>query len=101
MRAIHKRKLTPLDATRLRPRPRAFLVWDSLERGLALQVQPSGYRAYKFIYRHRASSKSRWFHIGPADTVSLSHAQRKPPGSVVTKSFPGSGQGSAMQASRE
>ena len=77
MRVIHKRKLTPLDATRLRPKAKTFLIWDSLERGLALQVQPSGYRAYKFIYRHRVSGKSRWFHIGPADAVPLALAREE------------------------
>jgi hypothetical protein len=38
MRPLNKRKLSPLDGTRLRPRARTFLVWDTLERGLALQV---------------------------------------------------------------
>ncbi len=73
MRALNKRKLTPLDATRLRPKARPFLVWDSLERGLALQIQPSGFRSYKFIYSFRG--KSRWVTIGPADTISLSLAR--------------------------
>jgi integrase len=73
MRAIFKRKLTPLDATRLRPRSKVFMIWDTQERGLALQVQPSGHRSYKFIYSFKR--KSRWLTIGPADTVSLSLAR--------------------------
>jgi integrase len=72
-----KRKLSQLLVTRLRPRSRAFLVWDSLERGLALQIQPSAFRSYKFIYLHRASGKSRWINIGAADTVSLAEAREQ------------------------
>jgi integrase len=73
MRVLNKRKLTPLDATRLRPKARPYMIWDTLQRGLALQVQPSGHRAYKFIYSHRG--RSRWVTIGPADTISLSSAR--------------------------
>jgi hypothetical protein len=73
MRALFKRKLTPLDATRLRPRSRSFLVWDSISRGLCLQIQPTGHRSYKFIYSFRG--RSRWVTIGPADTISLSLAR--------------------------
>jgi integrase len=70
----NKRKLSPLDGVKLKPQGRAFLVWDTLQRGLALQVQPTGYRAFKFIYQH--SRRSRWYHIGPADGIGLSDARR-------------------------
>jgi hypothetical protein len=40
-----------LAVTKLRPATRPFLVPDTLQRGLALQIQPSGYRVYKLIYR--------------------------------------------------
>src|SRR5258708_37656182 len=75
MRPIFNRKLTPLDAPRLRPRPRAFLIWDTQERGRALQIRPSGHGSYKFIYSY--DSKSRWITIGPADTVSLAEAREQ------------------------
>jgi hypothetical protein len=42
----NKRKLTPLLVQRLRPQARAYLVWDTVQRGLALRVEPSGYMAY-------------------------------------------------------
>ncbi len=61
-----KRKLSPLDATRLRPKAKTFQVWDSLERGLCLQIQPTGYRAFKFVYQYKRVS--RWFHIGSNST---------------------------------
>jgi integrase len=73
MRPLNKRKLTPLDGTRLRPRPRAYLIWDTQERGLALRVQPTGHKSYQFVYHFKG--RSRWFHIGPADAVSLALAR--------------------------
>jgi hypothetical protein len=72
--APNKRKLTSLTVTRLRPDASSYLVWDSYQRGLALQVQPSGYRAFKFIYRHR--KRPRWYTIGAADAIALADARR-------------------------
>ena len=47
----NKQKLTSLTVTKLRPTAKPYLVWDSYQRGLALQIQPSGYRSFKLIYR--------------------------------------------------
>jgi integrase len=74
-RPPNKRKLTALDAARLRPKPKTYQVWDTQERGLCLQVQPSGYRSFKFVYQYKR--KSRWFTIGAADTVSLTYARQE------------------------
>jgi integrase len=60
--------------SRLRPAARPFLVWDDYQRGLALQIQPSGYRAYKLIYRFH--NRPRWFHIGAADAIALADARK-------------------------
>jgi len=38
----NKRKLTPLLVQRLRPQARAYLVWDTVQRGLALRVSRAG-----------------------------------------------------------
>jgi hypothetical protein len=57
----NKRKLTSLTVTQLRPAAKPYLIWDEKQSGLALQVQPSGYRAYKLIYRHHG--RPRWYHI--------------------------------------
>jgi integrase len=73
--ARNKCKLTHLTVTKLRPTSHAFLVWDTVQRGLALQIQPSGYRAYKLIYRHH--NRPRWFHLGAADAIALDEARRK------------------------
>jgi integrase len=45
-----------------------------LQRGLVLQVQPSGHRSYKLIYRHHA--RPRWYHIGAADAIALADARK-------------------------
>jgi hypothetical protein len=49
-------------------------VWDTYQRGLALQIQPTGYRAYKLIYR--SHNRPRWFHIGAADAIALAGARK-------------------------
>lgn len=73
--AINKRRLSVLYVEKVRPEARAFLVWDADQKGLALQVQPSGYRAYKLIYRHHR--RPRWFHIGDAKAIGLADARMK------------------------
>jgi integrase len=70
----NKQKLTSLAVTKLRPAGRPYLVWDDIQRGLALQVQPSGYRSYKLIYRFH--KRPRWHHIGAADAIALADARR-------------------------
>lgn len=75
MRALIKRKLTPLDGSKLRARSRTFIIWDTQERGLALRVRPSGHKSFLFVYRHRG--RSRWITIGNADTVSLAAAREQ------------------------
>jgi integrase len=75
VQAINKRRLSVLGVAKVPPLARAFLVWDADQKGLALQVQPSGHRSYKFIYRHR--NRSRWFHIGDAKAIGLADARTK------------------------
>jgi integrase len=64
----------PLTVNKLRPKAHAYLVWDTYQRGLALQIQPTGYRAYKLIYRYH--NRPRWFHIGAADAIALADARK-------------------------
>jgi integrase len=70
----NKQKLTSLTATKQRPTEKPYLIWDTLQRGLALLIQPSGHRSYKLIYRHH--NRPRWFTIGAADAVSLADARK-------------------------
>jgi integrase len=72
--APNKRNLTELYIKKTAPRARTFLVWDAHQRGLALQVRPSGHKAWKCIYsRH---GRPRWYHIGNAAAIDLSDARK-------------------------
>jgi integrase len=70
----NKRKLTSLTVAKLLPATRPYLLWDTVQRGLALQVQPTGYRSFKLIYRFH--NRPRWFHIGAADAIALADARK-------------------------
>src|SRR5215510_10249437 len=54
---------------------RVVVYWDTLQRGLALAVQPSGHRAYKCVYTIRGRG-ARWYHLGNAREISLADARK-------------------------
>lgn len=68
-----RRKLTHLLIQRLRPAARAYLVWDTYQRNLALRIQPTGHRAWKCIYH--ANRRVRWLHLGDARAIHLAQAR--------------------------
>jgi integrase len=69
-----KRRLTELTVRKLKSGSAPYLIWDSLQRGLAIRVQPTGARAWKVIYsRH---GRPRWYHIGDAGAIGLADARR-------------------------
>jgi hypothetical protein len=49
--------------------------WDTIQRGLALSVQPSGHRAWKCVYTIRGRG-ARWYSIGNARGITLSDARK-------------------------
>jgi integrase len=67
--------LSALYVEKVKPQARAFLVWDSDAKGLALQVQPTGHRSYVLVYRH--GGRSRWLHLGDARVIGLADARTK------------------------
>jgi integrase len=69
----NKRVLTELLLRRLRPRAQRFLVWDSKQSGLALQIRPNGRRGWKCIYSCRG--RVRWFHLGDGNAIGLQQAR--------------------------
>jgi integrase len=70
-----KQLLRELTVTKLKPKARAYLVWDSKQDHLAIQVQPSGSKAWKLIYsRH---GRPRWLHLGNATAIGLADARAK------------------------
>src|SRR5437016_3583636 len=72
--APNKRKLTPLFVQKVKPQARPVMVWDTLVRGLAVRVEPSGYRAFKVVYRY--GNRPRWYHLGAADAIGLADARK-------------------------
>ncbi|MGZ3409554.1 MAG: Arm DNA-binding domain-containing protein, partial [Xanthobacteraceae bacterium] len=71
--APDKRKLTELLVQKIKPRDRAFCVWDTHQRGLLLRVQPSGNRSWFVVYSRYG--RPRWYHVGGA-AISLVDARR-------------------------
>ncbi len=65
--ATRKRKLTDRLIDRLKAQTRPYAVWDLRQRGLAVMVQPSGHKAFKFVYSF--GNRPRWYHIGTAIPV--------------------------------
>ncbi len=56
--APNKRKLTDRKVASLKPKARAYTVWDTAQRGLGLRIQPSGHKSWVVVYRH--NRKPRW-----------------------------------------
>jgi integrase len=62
-REARRQRITDRSVRAIKPEAAAFAVWDTRLRGLALRVQPTGQRAFKFVY---SRGRPRWFHIGDA-----------------------------------
>ena len=72
--APRKQKFSDGFIKRLKPQAeRAYAVWDTRQPGLAVVVQPSGHRAFKFVYSFK--SRPRWYHIGNA-VIPVADARR-------------------------
>jgi integrase len=56
--AQHKLKLTDRRVQNLKPNGSTTIVWDSVQRGLGLRIQPTGHKSWVVIYRH--NRKPRW-----------------------------------------
>jgi integrase len=69
-----KHKLSELHLQKLKPQPRRYLVWDTKQGGLALQVHPTGYRSWKCIYS--LHGRVRWYDIGAANKIGLAGARK-------------------------
>ena len=72
--SANRRRLTDTFVETVKPQDRPFATWDSKTDGLVLTVQPSGSRAWKFVYRR--GGQPRWYTIGNASTVGLATARR-------------------------
>lgn len=72
-RAPLKRRLTELAVRKLKPTGDAYVVWDTLQRGLAIRVQPTGAASWKCIYSYHG--RPRWLHLGDATAIGLADAR--------------------------
>jgi Arm DNA-binding domain len=70
----NKRKLNQHMVARVRPKVRTFLIWDTHQHGLALQVRSSGHKSWKTIYSHRG--RPRWYNLGNAAAISVADARK-------------------------
>jgi integrase len=55
------------------PGPQRVLYWDAVQKGLALQVQPTGHKSYKLVYKY--NRRSRWYTIGDARAITIGTAR--------------------------
>ena len=74
--ALNKRRLSDAFIKTVRPDPeRVVVYWDTLQRGLALSVQPSGHLAWKCVYTIRGRG-ARWYHMGDGRAIMLADARK-------------------------
>src|SRR3974390_1169490 len=72
-RPADKRRLRELTVAKAKPKAEAYLIWDTMQRGLALRIQPTGNKSWVVVYsRH---GRPRWLHLGGADVVGLADAR--------------------------
>ena len=50
------------------------LHWDTVQKSLVIQVQPTGQRSYKCIYSFRG--KARWYTIADVKAIGLAEARK-------------------------
>ena len=75
-REPNRRRLTEALAKTVRgDSTRVVVYWDTIQRGLALSVQPSGHRAWKCVYTIRGRG-ARWYHLGNARAITLADARK-------------------------
>ncbi len=52
-----RRKLTDRFVKTVKPNAKRTLIWDSVQAGLALSVEPSGHKAYKLVFAFNGRSR--------------------------------------------
>jgi integrase len=69
-----KIRLTELNVRKAPPKATTYQVWDALQRGLALRVQPTGHKSWMTVYSRQG--RGRWLTLGNADAIALADARR-------------------------
>jgi integrase len=71
--APRRARLSELAVRRYKPEAASFQVWDTLTRGLALRVQPTGRRGWYYVYSR--GGRPRWLYLGDAGAIGLKDAR--------------------------
>lgn len=69
-----KVKLSELLIRNLQPREDVYQIYDLQQRGLSIQIQPTGRKAWKCIYS--VGGRRRWYSIGSVDAIGLADARK-------------------------
>jgi len=72
--APNKHRLNDRLVSDLQPRSKAFLVWDTVQPGLVVQVQPTGHRSFIVVYNRHG--RTRWYHLGNALAIRVAEARK-------------------------
>jgi integrase len=72
-RAARKLRLTELKVRKARTSGTASIIWDTVQRGLALRLQPTGGKSWYVVYSRQG--RPRWLRLGNADAIALSDAR--------------------------
>jgi integrase len=70
----NKQKINALTIARLKPADKPYVVWDTVQRGLAIRIRPTGHKAWKAIYNR--GGRTRWLNIGDANAIGLANARQ-------------------------
>lgn len=73
-----RRKITEMTRQNTRAGAERKLIWDTIQRGLALAIEPTGRQSWKFVYRWNGKSVwLTWQGLGLADAREHAQAQWK------------------------
>jgi integrase len=71
--AAQRRELNDRVIKTLKPGAKRTRFWDTKQRGLVLQVEPTGHRTWKVAYRH--NGKLRWYSLDKDGAIGLKEAR--------------------------
>jgi integrase len=72
--AANRQRLSHFTVKNLKPQARPYVVWDTVQRGLAISVQPSGHAAWKCVYSFHG--RPRWLHLADTTAIGLADARK-------------------------
>jgi integrase len=74
-RETQRRKLTDRIVKTAKPEATRILIYDELQHGLALSVEPTAHKSYKLVYTFHG--RPRWYNIGDVRSIGLAQARKR------------------------